>query len=792
MATLELEDPTTGRIIYVDEATGQEVAAPRMVPPVPVVTPVPPLRSMGPDATPTEPEMSGAELTKAALMGPLQGVTFGFLPELAGLVDPATGQEMEQLYGRFQRQYPISSGVLEMVGPGALAGASRQAARKIGAPIIEQVVGSLASQNLIPQVLKGGLTGIGSSEGSLEERLSSGAVSAGLGGAGTIVGGLGGKALGTGRQMAQIATEPLTDAEKRLALNIAEQGQGEQFVQRAREAAGNLSPVETFGEMAGYAPAVQAISRMPEGGDVYAALERRAQTRPERLQSTFAEGLGGEGKIPSELAQEALQTSKDVRQTALQRQYQAGRELYTPLEVAPELTSGQPVTMGQAVSGTKLAKEELKYGKIIGKGEERIQNILDDVADDLGDDVANSILEPGISTAERTKRIRNISKQGYENADILMEEFGKVDQAQWNIIAKNRLRKEVDKLTSELKPRDWRKLLSHVYMGQEVPTLQNLPLNELKTKVLGTLKKVNAENARKDIGAWKNIDVVALNRLERTLEKGFSRIFPAIKEADYTYATKVIPEAFGGMEATARDALERMTRFDVRKPNQVSRIGKIISQLDPKEVQQIVEGAKNIGKPEMLDAMKKGYVGMLKKDVATQAPSKVIRYFDTSSNQRQILDILAGKEQSNKILSRLSKEEKLARVEGQVKGGSQTGPMSMALKDLTRMTDQPLPQNLTQRGLNMFRQPIMALDALISLAPQFRDKQVKNEIYRIYGLQGQTALQKMQQLAPIIQKLEASGELRDRWMEYGARLGAKIGTKSAQQFKINTEERSDQ
>lgn len=789
MATLELEDPTTGRIIYVDEATGQEVAAPSMIPPVPVVTPVPPLRSVGPDQGPSEPPMSSSEFTRAALMAPLQGGTFGFFDEALGLVDPAAGAEMEQLYGKFQRQHPFLSAGLEMVGPGLGASVGKQAAKTLGAPVLEQVVKALGSQNLIPQVIKGALTGIGSSEGSLEERLMSGAVSGALGGAGAIVGSLAGKGAGTTQQMAQIATEPVTDAEKRLALNIAEQAQGEQFAQRTREAARNFSPVETFGEMAGYAPAVQAIARMPEGGDVYAALERRAQTRPERLQSTFAQGLGGEGKIPSELAQEALQTSKDVRQAALQRQYQAGRELYTPLEVAPELTSGQPVTMGQAVSGTKLAKEELKYGKIIGKGEERIQNILDDVADDLGEDVANSILEPGISTAERTKRIRNIFKQGYENADVLMEEFAKVDQAQWNIVAKNRLRKEVDKLTSELKPRDWRKLLSHVYMGQEVPTLQSLPLNELKTKVLGTLKKVNAENARKDIGAWKNIDVVALNRLERTLDKGFSRIFPAIKEADYTYATKVIPEAFGGMEATARDALERMTKFDVRKPNQVTRIGKIISELDPKEVQQIVEGAKNIGKPEMLDAMKKGYVGMLKKDVSTQAPSKVIRYFDTSSNQRQILDILAGKEQSDKILSRLAKEEKLARVEGQVKGGSQTGPMSMAVKDLTRMTDQPLPQNLTQRGLNMIRQPLVALDALISLAPQFRDRQVKNEIYRIYGLQGRTALQKMQQLAPIIQKLEATGELRDRWMEYGARLGAKIGTESAQQIQANTKER---
>jgi hypothetical protein len=107
-----------------------------------------------------------------------------------------------------------------------------------------------------------------------------------------------------------------------------------------------------------------------------------------------------------------------------------------------------------------------------------------------------------------------------------------------------------------------------------------------------------------------------------------------------------------------------------------------------------------------------------------------------------------------------------------------------------RMTDQPLPQNVTQRAVNMFRQPFAALDALINLAPQFRDKQVKKEIFRIYGLQGLTALEKMQQLAPVIQKLEKTGELTDKWMELGARIGAKAGTSGARYLtqKNNMEE----
>lgn len=777
MATIEIEDPETGQIVYLDESTGEQVRPP------PVVMPIPSLADQGVriSAGPPKAKMSLGDLAKAALMAPAQGMTLNALDDLVGLVNPEAGQRMQGLYKQFQQEYPISSTGLEIVGPMGAGKYAAKTAARYGMPLVAEAIKAAGSQNFIPQVFKGAIAGIGAAEGSsIEELLFPAAIGATAGGLGGIIGGQAGKAKGTAQQVLQMASEPLTDAEKRIALEIAQQGRGEEFAKRMTQSQQEMSPVETFGEMAGYTPTVQGIARMPEGSDLVAILEGRGRTRPERLQSTFEQGLGGEGKIPTELAQEALQTTKDVRETALQRQYEAGRELYSPLEVAPELTSGKKVTMGEAVSGTKLAKEELKLGKIVGKGEERIQNILDDVADDLGDDVANSVLEPGISTAERTKRIKNIGQRGYENADLLMDEFGKVDRAQWEIVAKNRLRKEVNTLTSELQPREWRKLLSYIYMGEkEIPTLQNISLTELKTKVLGRVKKINAENAQKDIGAWKGISVEALNKLERNLDKGFKKIFPQIKEADYTYATKTIPEAFGGMGETSRRALRQMTKFAVDDPRQVNRIGRIISDLDPSQVKEIIVGAENIGKPEMLDAMKKGYVAMLKKDVARQPPSKVIRYFDSSSNQRQILELLAGKEQSDKILSRLAKEERLGRVEAQVKGGSQTAPVTTALKDLMRMTDQPLPQNVTQRAVNMFRQPFAALDALINLAPQFRDNQVKKEIFRIYGLQGATALEKMQQLAPVIQKLEKTGELTDKWMELGARIGAKAGTSGA-------------
>jgi hypothetical protein len=776
MATIEIEDPETGQIVYLDESTGEQVRPP------PVVMPIPSLSDQGVEtsAVPSEAKMSWGDLAKAALMAPAQGMTLNTLDELVGLVNPEAGQRMQELYGQFQEEYPISSTALELAGPMGVGGYAAKTAARFGKPLVAEAIKAAGSQSFIPQVLKGGISGIASAQGPIEERLLPGVMGATAGGLGGIIGGQAGKAKGTAEQVLQMASEPLSDAEKRIALEIAQQGRGDEFAKRMTQAQQDLSPVETFGEMAGYTPTVQGIARMPEGSDLAAILEGRGRTRPERLQSTFAEGLGGEGKIPTELAQEALQTSRDVREAALQRQYKAGSELYSPLEVAPELTSGKKVTMEEAVSGPKLAKEELKFGKIVGKGEERIQNILDDVADDLGDDVANSVLEPGISTAERTKRIKNIGQRGYENADLLMDEFGKVDRAQWKIIAKNRLRKEVNNLTSELKPKEWRKLLSDIYMGEkEIPTLQNISLAELKTRVLGRVKKINAENAQKDIGAYKGISVEALNKLERNLDKGFKKIFPQIKEADYTYATKTIPEAFGGMGETSRTALRQMTKFNVNNPKQVNRIGKIISDLDPSQVQEIIAGAQNIGKPEMRDAMKKGYVAMLKRDVAQQAPSKVIKYFDSSSNQRQILELLAGKEQSDKILSRLGKEERLGRVEAQVKGGSQTAPVTTALKDLMRMTDQPLPENVTQRAVNMFRQPVAALDALINLAPQFRDKQVKNEIFRIYGLQGATALEKMQQLAPVIRKLEKTGELRDKWMELGARIGARAGTSGA-------------
>lgn len=791
MPILELEDPDTGEIIFVDTETGSQVNEGMAPSQSPALMPVPSLQEQGVrEAAPLSkgPPLSWKEAAAAALMAPVQGVTLNTADELVGLLNPEAGAAMQQLYGRFQEQYPIASTGLEVVGPIGGVGVATKAAKTLGTPLLARVAQGVASPGLIPQVLKGGVAGVGAAEGSLKERLGPGMMGAGLAGGGSLIGGLVGKYLGTGKQLAQVASSPLSEAEQRLALEIANQGQSQQFTNRMAQAAQDLSPVETFGEMAGYTPAVQGIARMPEGADLVAALEARTQGRPERLQSTFAEGLGGAGKIPTELATEALQTTKAVRKEALKRQYQAGRELYSPLEVNPELTSGQSVTMGERISAPQLAKEERKFGKVIGQGEERIQNILDDVADDLGEDAANSILEPGISVAERTKRIKAISRAGYDDADILMDEFGKVDRAEWNIAAKTRLRSEVGKLTKELTPKEWQKLLPKLYLKGEAPNFSKLSLPDLKIKVLGPLRKINKRNELRGLDTYQGIEASRLQKLERDLDSGFRRIFPKIKEADYTYATKTIPEAFGGMDETARRALEEMTRVDVPKPTQIKKMGETIASLDPSQVQQIIEGSKNIGKPEMLEAMRKGYVAKIKNDIKKGDITNVMREFERSTDQRQILDILAGKEQSNKILSRLSKEEKLGRVEGQVKGGSQTAGVTLAVKDLTRLTDPSGPQNVTQRMVNMFRQPILALDALISLAPQFRDKQVKNEIYRIYGLQGQSALEKMQQLSPIIRKLEESGELRDRWMEYGARAGGKAGSIAARRMSQQTEE----
>ena len=768
MPRYKLRDLETGEIIYVDES---ELSA---EPPTPALMPVPTPRPLTPEEQANQ--LTPNERAAAFAMAPFQGLTLNTIDEIIGKFSPETGEYLGDIYGKFQATDPMVAMGGELIGPGLGAKAMRGIGKigVQGAETVAQAIEALQKGGPISQGIQGAISGAASTQGDVEDRIIGGGFGGVLGLGGGTLGSLAGKALGGGTKVLARPGAELSEAERVIAQNYANKAQAENFSRMTQEAGQDISAPMTFAEMGGKEAVLPAVANMTEGQFIQDILRGREAARPERLQSTMEQALGGQGQVPRQLQAEGAMMSRDVLGEAERRQGQAGRELYSPLEVGPELTGGQKVTMGEGVSGKKLAREEAKFGRTIGKAEVQIENILDDVADDFGEDVANSIMEPGISAEQRNARIKALGRRGYEDTDLLQDAFSQVDEAQLGIVAKNRLRKEVATLTEPLSRRDWRTLLNHIYVGEKtVPKLSDIPLDELKIRILGTVKTLNREaKARGQSKILDKIDATAMQRLERSLDQGFARIFPGIKEADYTFATKTIPEAFGGMEEMARDALRRMGTFDPKKPADINKMGKIIGELDPMDVSQIVSGSEKIGRPEMREAMKKGYVGMLKKQIQTR-PNRTMKFFEGNSNQKQILEILAGPKEATRALRSLKRERNMAIVEQKALRGSPTAPSKMAQEELGEQVQGSRTRNIFQRATNVFRSAPAALDALVEMAPELKDTRLKNEILRIYSLQGVSAYRKMQQLEPVIRKMEKLENFSERLTRIGVRVGAK-------------------
>ena len=792
MARLELVDPETGEVIYVDEAELQGSEAAPFVPalmPVPTPIPLSPEEQRQIEAN----RLSGPEQLAAIAMAPAQGLAFNWLDEAIGQISPETGKYLGDIYGKFQASHPIVAGIGEIAGPGVAAKGLGLLGR-YGVPAAQkgaQLLEALQKGGLLSQAAQAALSGAGAAQGDAYNRAIGAGVSVAAQAAGGAIGSALGQFGGKGREAGMMAASNLPEAEQVIAQSYAGKRQADQFGQLMAEAGQDISAPMTFAEMGGKGAILPATAGMTEGQFIQDILRGREAARPERLQFTMEAALGGQGQLPRELQTEGAMMSRDVLKEAERRQAQAGRELYSPLEVEPELTGGQKVTMGEGISGKNLAREEAKFGRTIGKAEVQIDNLLDDVADDLGEDVANSVMEPGISAAQRNARIKALGARGYENADLLQDAFAQADEAQIGIVAKNRLRKELAALTEPLNRKDWDTLLNHIYVGEkQVPKLSDIPVDELKMKVVGAVKALNreakAKNAPTVLGSIK---ATAMQKLERSLDQGFERIFPGIKEADYTFATKTIPEAFGGMEEMARNALRQMGTFDPKSPADVTKIGKIIAQLDPADVSAILRGSETIGKPGMREAMRKGYVGTLKRKIATQKPGKTIDFFDANSNQRQILELLAGPEESQRVMRTLKRERNMAITEQKALRGSPTTPSKMAAEELGEEVKGSRMRNIFQRGANIFRSAPAALDALIEIAPELKDATLRNEILQVYGMQGLTAYQKMQQLEPVIRKLQKMKGQTDLLARMGSRVGAKVAEREAMSFGEFTEEK---
>lgn len=655
------------------------------------------------------------------LYGAAQGALFNRVDELLALASPKLSQTLETGYRDFQSQYPGRATASEIVG--ALA------------PALTPVT----AIGMLPRATQGAATALR----ALHQ----------LGSEGKLLSGIGG-----------------------LARQAFLSGTG----------APSAIPPEAEAPM--FDPLAQLTNQYRPASGELASEALRGPTTSERIGSgliSAATGtvLGTPLIVGAKLLQPSQKqiTAKLIEKLNIPEEIKKAAELIvrkepdiTPTELLKRLETRQPTTLAEDIGGE--AEAALMAG---------------------GSEVPAVRRSMETRRAERPKRI----KAAVEEAYGIGQEFTPSELTE---MAKESARQAVEKgqarATAAAKPTyealEWRKKVTEKsledikesgFQGDEIvyDFLQNMrkavdndigrqaikaafrdvkrkPLKELTfedyKKIRSTLKDLkNAVSQGREPEGLKGTLPRQVVRVEQRLNQILRQAVPGLRRADALYRAKYVPEGFGGMSEVVRKKVTQISRVTGEN---VQKIGDIVLSLDPKQVSEIIAGAKKMDSPELINSLKQGLQAKMKEIAATTDRAAFNKIFSKGENGRDIADILLGKEPAQKLLKTLSTEQKMASLEGQipVTGGAKTFPMAQGAKALEEI-EQPIALKIFNRLRNFVSSPKQgALDEIEGLLADSVNPALRKQIITVLSAQGKEKAKAGVQIAMYLRALKKAAK----------------------------------